>query len=408
MVEGVAKQRIEDVAALGGAPLFSVIRPIGQLALPDQEKFFELAREIFARRRLTNNGPVVQELERELAKLHDVSECIAYANATIALIALIKIIGGSERGEVLLPAFTYAGLPHIVQWAGHIPRFCDIEEDTHALSPALVAAAIGSATRVILGVHQVNSPCYIDELTALGKKHNIPLIFDSVHGVGCTHRGKAIGGFGLAEVFSLHATKMLNGFEGGYITTNDARLAEALRRMRNFGIVHEGRIAELGLNGKLNEIHSAAALASIDGLDAVIERNLERYKAYRTAFASFTGLKILPYPENGEKWNYEFALLDVDERWPLSRNATVSLLRAENILVRAYYSPPLHQSPNRLSAPPVSLPTTEKLSGRFIQMAVGDKLSVADIQAIANFMRFLWDNASAIKARLATAEAGAR
>src|SRR6185312_12524528 len=212
--EGVPKQSVDDIAALGGTPLFSTIRPIGQLALPDQKQFFELAREIFDRRRLTNNGPVVQELERQLAKLHGVSQCIAYVNATVALIALIKIIGGPEGGEVILPAFTYAGLPHIVQWAGHIPRFCDIETESHALSPASVEQAIGPETRVILGVHQVNSPCHIDELTALAKRHEIPLIFDSVHGVACTHRGKPIGGFGLAEVFSLHATKMLNGFEG--------------------------------------------------------------------------------------------------------------------------------------------------------------------------------------------------
>jgi len=394
------KETVGDIAAFGGKPLFATVRPIGQLSLPDERQFFALARGIFDRRRITNNGPVVQELERRLAAMHRVPYCIAYANATIALIALLKIVAGPVQGEVILPAFTYPGLPHIVRWAGHVPRFCDIERESHALSPIRVAEAIGPSTRAILGVHQVNSPCAIDELTALARERAVPLVFDAVHGVGCVHRGQPIGGFGMAEVFSLHATKLIN--------TSDERLADSLRKMRNFGIVGESEIGGLGLNGKLNEIHAAAALACLNGVKDVIGRNAERHQAYCAALAGLDGLRVLPYPAPAENWNYEFVLLEVSPPWPLSRDATVALLRGENALVRPYYSPPLHLEATDPAQPPPSLPVTEDLSRRFIQMAVGELVSTEDIQEIAVFMRFLQSHARPIEARLAAAERGTR
>ncbi|HXV00336.1 MAG TPA: aminotransferase class I/II-fold pyridoxal phosphate-dependent enzyme [Caulobacteraceae bacterium] len=394
-----AKRDVDDLAIFGGAPLFSTVRPVGQLSSPDEALFFELARGIFDRRRLTNNGPLVRDLERRLADMHGVAHCIAFANATIALITVLKIVAGPVRGEVILPAFTYPGLPHIVRWAGHAPRFCDVDWETHALSPARAAEAISPSTRAILGVHQVNSPCAIDAFVALTRERAIPLVFDAVHGVGCTHRGIPIGGFGAAEVFSLHATKLLNGFEGGYVTTHDDRLAQSLARARNFGMVDDGVIEGLGLNGKLNEIHAAAALACVDGLEGLIERNFARYDAYRSAFAGIAGLRVLSYPQNGERWNYEFVLLEVGPAWPLNRDATISLMRSENVLARAYYSPPLHMSENH--APASSLPVTEALSHRFIQMAVGELLAIEDVWRIADFSRFLSANSEAIRARMA-------
>ena len=115
----------------------------------------------------------------------------------------MEIIANGRHGEVIMPAFTYAGLPHLAQWAGQMPCFCDIEHDTHTLNPVEVEKCINKNTTSIQAVHQVNSPCRIDELEAIASKYNVPLFYNGVHGVHCTYRGRPIGGFGRAEVFNL-------------------------------------------------------------------------------------------------------------------------------------------------------------------------------------------------------------
>lgn len=396
------KLTIDDLALFGGKPLFAHVRPIGQLAVPDEARFFALAEKAFERRCLAG-GPIAAELEDRLAHLHGVRHCIANANATLALIILIHVLAKGRRGEVIMPAFTYPGLPHIAKWAGQVPRFCDIDRETHALAPSAVEAAVGSKTTVILGVHQVNSPCFIDELTEISARTGVDLIFDSVHGAHCTYQGRPIGQFGRAEVFSLHATKLLNGFEGGYITTNDDSLADTLRAFRNFGFRSGAKAETLGMNSKLNEIHAALALSCLDHQGQVIARNKERYEAYQAAFEGLPGLSWVRYPDDGEQWNYEFALLDVGEGWPLTRDQTITLMRSENALARPYYDPPLHLSPHvpkGLETP--SLPVTEELSKRFIQMPVGERLSFEDISRLGALFRFFRQNAVGIAKRMPT------
>lgn len=391
------KKALSDLALFGGKPLFSQVKSIGQLAQPNQARFFALARKCFAERRLSNNGPMVQLLERRLADFHRVPCCIAYANAGLALIALIQSIAAGRTGSVVIPTFTYAGLPHIVRWAGQVPLFCDVDRDTHTLTAETASAAMAADTIMLLGVHQANSPCPIDELEALCRARGITLLFDSVHGLGATYAGTPIGGFGQAEVFSLHATKLLNGFEGGYITTHDENLADLLRRKRNFGFTGESSIDTLGMNAKLNELHAASALAALDDLPALIERNRSRIEAYRESFADIPGISWIPYATEN-KTNHEFPLLQIAPDWPLARDTLVSILRAEGALARPYYAPPLHLQDNPSHAP---LPVAEALSGQIVQMPAGESLSRDGIDTLAALVDFAYIHAESISSALA-------
>lgn len=391
------KRQLADLALFGGAPLFERVRPIGQLAKPDPQRFFALMKGAFERRRLSNNGPLAQELEARLASLHAVGHCIAYANAGLALIALIESIAAGRKGSVVIPTFTYTGLPHIVRWAGQTPRFCDIDSGTHTLTAASVAAALRDDTLMVLGVHQANSPCPIEALSALCAERELALLFDAVHGLGASHRGRPIGGFGLAEVFSLHATKLLNGFEGGYITTDDDELAALLRRKRNFGYTGESSIDTLGLNAKLNEVHAASALAALDDLPRVIARNHQRLQRYRDAFAGIAGLSWIAYPRQDAS-NAEFPLLRLAPDWPVSRDTLVAILRAEGALARPYYSPPLHLQDDPHHPP---LPVAEALSTCIVQMPTGESVGAGDIERLAELVRFVATHGEAIRAALA-------
>jgi len=372
-------------AHFGAEPLFTDrVRPIGQLSAPPLARFFEIVRRRWDG--IPCETGIIEELEESLAQLHGVSHAITCSNACIGLMAVIELCARRPAGEIILPAFTYVGLPHLVQWSGHRPRFCDVSESTHALDPQAVRAALSDETAMVLGVHQVNAPCAVDELAALSEEFGVPVVFDGVHGLYCTHRGVPIGGFGVAEVFSLHATKMLNGFEGGYITTHDEALARALRELLRHGSTADG----LGMNGRLSEVHAAFALAGLEGLPAACERNLARLERYRDRLSDVPGLKVFAYPEDAERYNYEFTLVEVLPDYGLSRDDVVRLLLAEGTRARAYYSPPVHQTEHRppeQSEPPLRV--TEALAERFIQMPVGEHVSLDDIDAICERLR-LW------------------
>ena len=138
----------------------------------------------------------------------------------------------------------------------------------------------------------------------------------------------------------MHATKLLNGFEGGYITTNDIQLADTLKKKRNFGIVGEAEVVTIGLNAKLNEIHAAAALASLDSQSEVISRNHERLIAYQLHLKGIPGLTLIPYQNESEQMNYEWVLLKIGHDFPLNRDLIVKLFQAEKAQAQPYYSPP--------------------------------------------------------------------
>ncbi len=380
---------IAELALFGGHPTFQRVRPIGQLATPDPARFQACLEAAVAHE--SGRGPsLIPQLERELGEFHGVEHCVTFSNACVALIALTELLGRVPGGEVILPAFTYMGLPHLVQWTGHRPRFCDVLPDEHTLDPAAVREALGPNTALILGVHQVQAACQVEEFASLSEEFDLPVIYDAVHGLYNTHRGKPIGRFGEAEVFSLHATKLLNGFEGGYVTTCDGDLTRRLRVLRDGGRSAGGAALQRGWNGQLPEFHAALALAGLEDLPRTAERNRARYERYRATFQGIPGVRVLEYPLDGEQRNYEFTLVWVDPEFGFSRDEVVEILMAEGTRTRAYYGPAVHQTEHRpqwMAEP--SLPVTEQLAKHLLQMPVGEHVSLEDIDRIGEIFRAL-------------------
>lgn len=401
------KRSVDSLAIFGGAPLFAEPRPIGQLAAPDIDDYLALIKQAFDRRWLTNGGPIVERLEQRLADFHAARHCIAVANAGLGIIMLLRLLAGNRHGEVIMPAFSYRGLPHFARWANQTPRYCDVAVDSHALDPQAVDEAIGPQVTAILAVCNCHSPGDIDGLSRVAATRGIPILFDSVYAQGATYRGEILGGFGVAEVYSLHATKLINGFEGGYITTNDADLAAKLRWQRDFCLpgTRPPSMTEsetiLGLNAKLNELHAAMALLSLDRIDDTIARNRQRFEAYQQVCRQFPGFSLLVPPEPDQQRNYGLIVAEIAPSWPLSRDQTIAVLNAEGAAIAPYYSPPLHQSDHvSRSLPSRHLLVTESLATRFLQLPGGELVSLEDVATFSNLLAFLAENGAAVAAAL--------
>jgi dTDP-4-amino-4,6-dideoxygalactose transaminase len=393
------KQKLSDLVTFGGSPSFDPPISTSNLVKPSIEVFFKYSKIFHESKRYTNDGALLKLLEIRLAEFHQVHHCITYANGFWALVAAIKCVALPGKSEVLMPSLTYRRLADVVAWAGLKPRFCEISPENLALDPKDVERNISSDTALILGVHPIVNTCDAPALCHVGQNHSIPVIFDSVESVYETINGKKVGTFGEAECFSMHASKLLNGFEGGYVTTNNPELAHQLAILRGFGFFGQYNIEMLGLNAKLSEIHAAMALASLDDLEDQIHRNLARYRTYQKLLTNIPGIRLQAFNEH-EKTSFKTIVVELVDPWPLSRDMTIKLLNSEGALVRAYYSPPLHSKPMAYAFVPVTLPITDTLAKRFMLLPCGHMVTEQDIKKFVSLLRFISNEASLIKGQM--------
>ncbi len=395
-----SKRHRYDLALFGGVPLFERPRSTSSLVAPDFNRFLEYSRVFYEARQFSNNGPLVQQLERRLAEFHHTAHCVTFCSGFWALVLAIKCLALPGRREILMPSLTYRRMADVASWAGLVPRFCEVDPQTLAVSAQTVRPLVNDDTALILGVHPIVNCCDAIGLERLSEETGVPLFIDAVESVYETLQGRKVGGFGRAECFSLHASKLLNGFEGGYITTNDAQLAARLVRMRGFGFYTPDTVQEFGMNAKLNEVHAAMALAGLDDLGGQVARNRERYIAYRQALAGLAGVRLVAFDERQQS-GFKNILVELQDDWPLSRARTLELLNAENILARAYYAPPLHLKETDYQTLSGTLPVTERLAERFMLLPCGHFVDECDIQQIAGLLRFVHAHASELREEVA-------
>jgi dTDP-4-amino-4,6-dideoxygalactose transaminase len=400
------KQSPEELALFDGAPLFSPPRSTSNLVPPDPEAFFRYSRKFYDQCRYTNDGPLVQSLEGRLAKFHGAAHCVTFCSGFWALAMAMKCLALPGRSEIVMASLTYRRMADVAAWAGLVPHFCEVDPRSLAAGPAEVEACIGPDTALLMGTHPIVNCCDAPGLVELARRRQLPLLFDSVESMYETVGGRKVGSFPQAEVFSMHASKLVNGFEGGYVTTDDEHLAGRLVRMRAFGFFGQDNIEELGMNAKLNEIHAAMTLAGLDGLEEQVQRNRHRFEQYRELLRGLPGIRLVEF-DAGEASSFKNILVELLDDWPLTRETTLAALNADGMLARAYYSPPLHAKPAAYRTIAGELPLTTRLAQRFVLLPCGHFVSDADTEAIVGFLRFLQAHAAAIQARRA-APAGGR
>ncbi len=350
------------------AALFDPPVSTSNLVLPDPANIMAYARLAHA------GEPVTAMLEARLAAFHHTEHCVAMCNGFWALVLVMRALTLPGRSDVVMPSLTYRRMADVAAWAGLRPRFCEVDRATLACSAETMRAAVTPEVGLLLAVHPIVNQCDAPEIEHLARELALPLLFDAVESAFEWVGGRKIGSFGQAECFSLHASKLLNGFEGGYITTNDPALAGRVRTLS------DGRNGD-GMDLRLNQFHAAMALASLDDLQDQGCRNRERYETYRQLLADLPGLRLLHFDTAGPT-SYKTIVVELTAYWPLSRAETLARLNAQNILARAYYHPPLHQKPMAYPYVPASLPDTDELSERFMLLPCGHHVSLGDIELV--------------------------
>lgn len=372
----IAPRRSENVLHVGGPNV------------GDRRIFDQLVDEIFERRWFTNGGEVVKEFEERLCQYLGVKHCIPVCNATIGLQLVCHAL--DLTGEIILPAFTFVATPHAVAWERLTPVFADIDIESHTLCPKAVESLINERTSAIMGVHLWGNPCEIEVLQDIANDHGLNLIFDAAHAFGCARNGSMVGNFGDCEVFSFHATKFFNTFEGGAIATNDDKLAAKIRLMKNFGFAGMDKVVHLGTNAKMPEICAAMGLSMFGCIEQIKKKNRTNYELYKTLLEGTSGIKLFSV-DHVEQTNWQYIVVEIDERkFGISRDDLIDRLHRNGIRARRYFFPGCHKMEPYQTAFSDSgrvLPMTDLVCDRVVCLPTGNAVETADVIDICNTIR---------------------
>ncbi|MEO7534691.1 MAG: DegT/DnrJ/EryC1/StrS family aminotransferase [Ferruginibacter sp.] len=345
--------------------------------LPPIEEYEQYVKRIWKRGWLTNNGPLVNELELTLKEYLKVDHLLFLNNGTIALQIAIKAL--ELKGDIITTPFSFVATTSSIVWEGCNPVFADIDPHTLNIDPSSIEERITLNTSAILATHVYGNPCDIDRISAIAKKYNLKVIYDAAHCFGATYKGKSIFTFGDISTTSFHATKLFHTIEGGAVFTKDPDLLKKMAFMRNFGFNGPEDFAELGINGKNSEFHAAMGLANLKYIDEILKQRKLACKHYDSRLTNLKHTKIAVNEEAEFNYAYYPVILE-DEKMVLK---CIDELNAHKIFPRRYFYPSLSKLKYVTDA---FTPVCDNIAKRVICLPLYFDLDKSDIDMICRIM----------------------
>jgi perosamine synthetase len=283
-------------------------------------------------------GRKVAELEERWAAFCGTRHAVALSNGTVALMSIWAGLGLGPGDEVITVSHTFNATVSSILFTGAMPVFVDIEPDTYLMDAGRIEAAITPRTRAICPVSLFGLIADMDAIGAIADRHGLLVVEDAAQAHAATYRGRRAGSFGYAA-FSLYGTKNMTTGEGGFVNTNDDRLADWLRMYRNQGMRERYHHDILGYNFRMTDIAAAIGLVQLDKL----ERNTERRQAIARRYdEGLAGLPVrLPVWPEGRTHVFHQYTIGVGQ----ARDGVVADLKAAGIICSIYYPIPCHRQP---------------------------------------------------------------
>jgi len=384
-------------AILGGPPAFPDRLRFARPLTPPLDVIVERVRPSYEAGTLTN-GPLLRELEETLAERLEVAHVVGVSSCTTGLMLTLKAIGPIDK--VVMPSFTFSATAHAATWNGCTPVFAECDPWTLQVDPHDAEARVQAhGAGAVIATHVFGAPAPIQALTEMAARRRVPLVFDAAHGLGTKYGGRPVGGFGVAEVFSMSPTKLVVAGEGGIVATNDANLAETVRRGRDYGDPGDYDTLFAGLNARMSEFHAAMALVSLEGLDDHVAARRAMAARYAEGLVDVPGVRGVAVAAT-DVANFKDYTLMFDEAFGLDRDAVGVALAAEGIDTRCYFYPAVHRHQAYAHLPQVDLPVTDSAAGSVLSLPMFGDLQASDVDAVVEALLAIHANAEAIAARI--------
>lgn len=364
-------------------PIF-VTRPL----LPDVNDVFAQIKEIWGSKCLTNQGVKHNMLESRLQKVLKVPNVSVFNNGSIALLTALKALDLPIGSEVITTPFTFPATPHCISWNGLKPVFCDIEPDTMTINADKIEALITPNTTAILAVHIYGFPCDIKKINIIARKHGLKVVYDGAHVFSTEINGKGIGTYGDITMFSFHATKLFHTAEGGCLTYNDNNLKDKIYDLRNFGIRSEEEIADIGINGKMNEIQAAIGLLNLKLYRQEQEKRKIIKRRYTKHLSRVKGIRIPKLPD-GVSDSCQYYPILIEKDFPATRDELYDTLKRYNVFTRKYFYPLCSDHPPYKGLPsslPENLPVANALKSKVLCLPYYGDLIAGEVGEICEMI----------------------
>lgn len=347
--------------------------------LPNITDYNRMVAGIWERQYLTNNGPLVQELEKELKTLFDAENVLFTSNGTVSIQIALKSLN-LTGAEIITTPFSYVATTSSIVWENCTPVFADISAATFNIDPESIRAKITPKTKAILATHVFGNPCNIDAIDAIAKEHNLVVIYDAAHCFGTSYKNKSVMSYGDVSSISFHATKLFHTTEGGALICKSDELAADFSLKRNFGHAGFDRFDGVGINGKNSEFHAAMGLCNLPHAEAII---LDRQQTHRYYDRYLAGLPIRRQEIEAQTTRYNCAyypvLFESEEVLLHVKNA----LEEQEIFSRRYFYPSLN-SLNYVSEQPC--PVSESISKRILCLPIYFEIGETTVQHICDII----------------------
>ena len=311
---------------------------VTQSSMPPYEEYIEAIKPLWESHWLTNMGQYHRELENALKDYLDVAEVSLMVNGHMALEMAIQAFDFPEGAEVITTPFTFISTTHAIVRNRLKPVFCDVKASDGTIDETKIEALITEKTVAILPVHVYGNICNVEVIQEIADRHGLKVIYDAAHAFGEKYKGKGIGSYGNASIFSFHATKVFNTIEGGAVTFSDHELYEKLYNLKNFGIRGEESVVSVGANAKMNEFCAVMGLCNLKHIDEAIANRETLYREYKDRLSAIKGIRFFEVNEDMQR-NYAYFPILVQEDYGISRDELYDRLRENNIYARKYFYP---------------------------------------------------------------------
>lgn len=342
-----------------------------------------------AKRVLSSNGfilgPELERFESQWADYCDARYAIGVGNGLDALHLALRAVGVGPGDEVIVPANTFIATWLAVTMCGATPISVEVDASSFNISPASVRAALTNRTKAIVAVHLYGQPAQLDELLAICREFSLDLVEDAAQAHGARYKGKRIGAHGSVVAWSFYPGKNLGALgDAGAVTTNDPRIAESVKLLRNYGSVEKYFHEVQGVNSRLDELQAAFLLEKLPHLDAWNARRKAIAAAYGHALVPLLGRNLGPdkpallATPSVPEW--------ADPVWHLyvirvsHRDRLVAFLADHGVETSVHYPvPPAGQPAYNDGVDMESTPFTKGSAGELLSLPIGPHVS--DLQA---------------------------
>ena len=345
--------------------------------LPPLDEYVSYLKDIWNEGQVTNNGRLVQQLERQLQQYLDVPYLQYVNNGTIALQLALNAL--ELKGSVITTPYSYVATPNAIRWEQCHPVFVDVDPRSLCIDPALIEERIDEHTTAIMATHVYGYPCDVYAIAQIAEKHHLKVIYDGAHAFGVKVDGTPIYRYGDVSTISFHATKVYHTIEGGAVITHDATLNERVFLSKAFGHRADDHY-RIGINGKNSEVHAAMGLCNLPVIDEMIRYRRYLSECYSAQLADLP-LRVFQ-PGDSLTYNYSYFPILLEDFDTMQR--VKQSLEDQHIFPRRYFYPALNQLPYYQGEP---CPVAEDAAQRVLCLPLYHTLEEEDIDTVTAIIR---------------------